>query len=122
MLASRHLFPIQVIKWRPSDDYLVVGCSDGSVYVWQMDTGELRDGDQSIFHGYKHRSASGEAVSERRIQTPWHVHIWSFLLQVFSTESHGGFRTSWKFQENAIFLGAGILEAEDFRLSVLRSL
>lgn len=42
MLASRHLFPIQVIKWRPSDDYLVVGCSDGSVYVWQMDTGELR--------------------------------------------------------------------------------
>lgn len=45
MLASRHLFPIQVIKWRPSDDYLVVGCSDGSVYVWQMDTGELRDVD-----------------------------------------------------------------------------
>lgn len=39
MLASRHLFPIQVIKWRPADDYLVVGCSDGSVYVWQMDTG-----------------------------------------------------------------------------------
>uniref|UniRef100_A0A8C9WKG6 WD repeat domain 7 n=1 Tax=Scleropages formosus TaxID=113540 RepID=A0A8C9WKG6_SCLFO len=39
MLASRHLFPIQVIKWRPCDDYLVVGCSDGSVYVWQMDTG-----------------------------------------------------------------------------------
>uniref|UniRef100_A0ABI7YJV9 WDR72-like alpha-solenoid domain-containing protein n=1 Tax=Felis catus TaxID=9685 RepID=A0ABI7YJV9_FELCA len=41
MLASRHLFPVQVIKWRPSDDYLVVGCSDGSVYVWQMDTGAL---------------------------------------------------------------------------------
>ncbi|XP_039400605.1 WD repeat-containing protein 7 isoform X1 [Mauremys reevesii] len=41
MLASRHLFPIQVIKWRPSDDYLVVGCVDGSVYVWQMDTGAL---------------------------------------------------------------------------------
>lgn len=41
MLASRHLFPIQNIKWRPSDDYLVVGCTDGSVYVWQMDTGKL---------------------------------------------------------------------------------
>ncbi|XP_029025680.1 WD repeat-containing protein 7 isoform X5 [Betta splendens] len=41
MLASRHLFPIHVIKWRPADDYLVVGCSDGSVYVWQMDTGAL---------------------------------------------------------------------------------
>ncbi|KAG9354099.1 hypothetical protein JZ751_012223 [Albula glossodonta] len=24
MLASRHLFPIQVIKWRPCDDYLVI--------------------------------------------------------------------------------------------------
>ncbi|MEQ2169456.1 WD repeat-containing protein 7, partial [Goodea atripinnis] len=45
MLASRHLFPIQVIKWRPADDYLVVGCSDGSVYVWQMDTGSV-----SVFH------------------------------------------------------------------------
>uniref|UniRef100_A0A8C6XPZ7 WD repeat domain 7 n=1 Tax=Naja naja TaxID=35670 RepID=A0A8C6XPZ7_NAJNA len=41
MLASRHLFPIQNIKWRPSDDYLIVGCTDGSVYVWQMDTGAL---------------------------------------------------------------------------------
>lgn len=45
MLASRHLFPIQVIKWRPSDDYLVVGCSDGSVYVWQMDTGKNPGGE-----------------------------------------------------------------------------
>lgn len=45
MLASRHLFPIQVIKWRPSDDYLVVGCTDGSVYVWQMDTGKNKRGE-----------------------------------------------------------------------------
>lgn len=41
MLASRHLFPINVIKWRPLDDFLIVGCSDGSVYVWQMETGHL---------------------------------------------------------------------------------
>ncbi|XP_061211598.1 WD repeat-containing protein 7 [Neopsephotus bourkii] len=41
LLAARHLFPIQVIKWRPAEDYLVVGCSDGSVYVWHMDTGAL---------------------------------------------------------------------------------
>lgn len=46
MLASRHLFPIQVIKWRPSDDYLVVGCTDGSVYVWQMDTGKNKGGEE----------------------------------------------------------------------------
>ena len=39
MLASRHLFPVHLVKWRPLDDYLVVGCSDGSVYVWQMENG-----------------------------------------------------------------------------------
>lgn len=44
MLASRHLFPIAVVKWRPFDDFMVVGCSDGSVYVWQMETGETRPG------------------------------------------------------------------------------
>lgn len=41
MLASRHLFPVAQIKWRPFDDFMVVGCSDGSVYVWQMETGHL---------------------------------------------------------------------------------
>lgn len=40
-LASRHLFPVLTIKWRPLDDFLIVGCSDGTVYVWQMDTGHL---------------------------------------------------------------------------------
>ena len=39
MLASRHLFPVTTIKWRPSDDFLIVGCSDGTAYIWQMDTG-----------------------------------------------------------------------------------
>ena len=39
MLASRHLFPIKEIKWRPLDDFLVVSCTDGSVFVWQMETG-----------------------------------------------------------------------------------
>ncbi|XP_074605206.1 WD repeat-containing protein Rbcn-3B isoform X2 [Brevipalpus obovatus] len=41
MLASRHMFPIVAIKWRPLDDYLVVSCVDGSVYVWQIETGLL---------------------------------------------------------------------------------
>lgn len=52
MLASRHLFPIQVIKWRPADDYLVVGCSDGSVYVWQMDTGKNQRTRKEVFSLY----------------------------------------------------------------------
>ena len=40
MLASLHSFPVETIKWRALDDFLVVGCTDGSVYVWQMETGE----------------------------------------------------------------------------------
>ncbi|UXI18302.1 Charged multivesicular body protein 5 [Sarcoptes scabiei] len=47
MLASRHLFPISTIKWRPSDDFLVVGCVDGSVFLWQMETGHL----DRVLHG-----------------------------------------------------------------------
>ena len=41
LLASRHTFPVETIRWRAKDDFMVVGCSDGSVYVWQMETGML---------------------------------------------------------------------------------
>ncbi|XP_064640034.1 WD repeat-containing protein 7-like isoform X4 [Lineus longissimus] len=41
MLAGRQLFPVQTIKWRPLDDFLIIGCTDGTVYVWQMETGHL---------------------------------------------------------------------------------
>jgi len=41
MLASRQIFPVTTIKWKPLDDFLLVGCSDGSVYIWQMETGHL---------------------------------------------------------------------------------
>lgn len=47
MLASRHLFPVQCIRWRPLDDFMVVSCSDGTVYVWQMETGHL----DRVVHG-----------------------------------------------------------------------
>ncbi len=41
MVASNHLFPITLVKWRPLDDYLLVKCSDGGVFVWQIETGSL---------------------------------------------------------------------------------
>lgn len=37
-MASRHVFPVKQIKWRPLDDFLLVQTEDGSVYVWQMET------------------------------------------------------------------------------------
>lgn len=45
--TNRHLFPVVSIKWRPLDDFLIIGCSDGTVYVWQMETGHL----DRVLHG-----------------------------------------------------------------------
>uniref|UniRef100_A0A6G1SN68 WD repeat-containing protein 7 n=1 Tax=Aceria tosichella TaxID=561515 RepID=A0A6G1SN68_9ACAR len=41
LLAGRQLFPVQVIKWKPTDDTMVVGCKDDSAYVWRLETGQL---------------------------------------------------------------------------------
>lgn len=41
LLASRHIYPVTVIKWRPTDDSMVVGCIDGSAYIWHLETGHL---------------------------------------------------------------------------------
>ncbi|XP_076033939.1 WD repeat-containing protein Rbcn-3B isoform X3 [Oratosquilla oratoria] len=41
LLASQHLYPIVTVKWRPQHDFLIVSCQDGSVYIWQMETGHL---------------------------------------------------------------------------------
>uniref|UniRef100_A0A4W3K9S3 WD repeat domain 72 n=1 Tax=Callorhinchus milii TaxID=7868 RepID=A0A4W3K9S3_CALMI len=37
--ARKHLSPVRTIKWRPGEDLMVVGCDDGSVYVWDIETG-----------------------------------------------------------------------------------
>lgn len=41
ILASRHLFPVITINWKPLDDYIIVECFDGTIYVWEMETGHL---------------------------------------------------------------------------------
>uniref|UniRef100_UPI00398F1F16 WD repeat-containing protein 72-like n=1 Tax=Pristiophorus japonicus TaxID=55135 RepID=UPI00398F1F16 len=41
MHARKHLSPVKVIKWRQAEDLLVVGCDDGTVYVWDIETGAL---------------------------------------------------------------------------------
>nr|XP_027238143.1 WD repeat-containing protein 7-like [Penaeus vannamei] len=38
LLASKHLYPVLTVKWRPEHDFLMVATQDGSVYVWQMET------------------------------------------------------------------------------------
>ncbi|XP_060708994.1 WD repeat-containing protein 72-like isoform X2 [Hemiscyllium ocellatum] len=41
MHARKHLSPVKIIKWRPAEDLLVVGCDDGAAYVWDVETGTL---------------------------------------------------------------------------------
>ena len=36
-----HRFPVKSVQWRYEDDYFLVECIDGSVYVWQLGTGHL---------------------------------------------------------------------------------
>ncbi|KJE93029.1 hypothetical protein CAOG_03891 [Capsaspora owczarzaki ATCC 30864] len=36
-----HIFPITTVQWSVDDDYVVVGCTDGTVYVWQLSTNHL---------------------------------------------------------------------------------
>ncbi|GMS89618.1 hypothetical protein PENTCL1PPCAC_11793, partial [Pristionchus entomophagus] len=41
LLAARHPTPIDVIRFRPLDDYMLVRLKDGDVYVWQLETASL---------------------------------------------------------------------------------
>ncbi|XP_069315763.1 WD repeat-containing protein 72 [Eulemur rufifrons] len=39
--ARKHLFPVRMIKWHPIENFLIVGCADDSVYIWEIETGTL---------------------------------------------------------------------------------
>ncbi|KAB0400906.1 hypothetical protein E2I00_013115, partial [Balaenoptera physalus] len=40
--ARKHLFPVRMIKWHPVENFLIVGCADDSVYIWEIETGKLK--------------------------------------------------------------------------------
>ncbi|KAF5925409.1 hypothetical protein HPG69_001854, partial [Diceros bicornis minor] len=40
--ARKHLFPVKMIKWHPVENFLIVGCADDSVYIWEIETGKLK--------------------------------------------------------------------------------
>ncbi|XP_021028797.1 WD repeat-containing protein 72 isoform X3 [Mus caroli] len=39
--ARKHLFPVRMIRWHPVENFLIVGCTDDSVYIWEIETGTL---------------------------------------------------------------------------------
>lgn len=72
-MASRHLFPVVTIKWRPLDDFMIVGCSDGTVYVWQMETGNM-------VHMHAHANAHTHAHANANANAHTHAHVWFFFV------------------------------------------
>jgi len=40
LLAASHASPIVGIHWRPAEDFLLVNCADGRLYVWQVEACE----------------------------------------------------------------------------------
>ncbi|OBS82363.1 hypothetical protein A6R68_23647, partial [Neotoma lepida] len=36
--ARKHLFPVRTIRWHPVENFLIVGCTDDSVYIWEIET------------------------------------------------------------------------------------
>jgi hypothetical protein len=52
LLVAGHAFPIRRLLWRPAEDFLVVSCANGSIYVWQLSTGHLES------------TASGQAAAD----------------------------------------------------------
>lgn len=47
--ARKHLFPVKLIKWHPTENFLIVACADDSVYVWEIETGKLKISSYSFF-------------------------------------------------------------------------
>ena len=47
LLANRQTSPIVGLRWRINDDFLLIKCFDGSLFVWQIDTGHL----ERVAHG-----------------------------------------------------------------------
>ncbi|EEB14264.1 tgf-beta resistance-associated protein trag, putative [Pediculus humanus corporis] len=41
ILTSSHMFPVVTINWKPLDGFLIVECFDGTVFVWETETGIL---------------------------------------------------------------------------------
>ena len=40
-LFGGHPYSITSLHWHLRDDYIIIACADGTVYVWQMGTGHL---------------------------------------------------------------------------------
>ena len=41
LVAAVHSAPVRDVAWRLKEDFLLVSCTDGKLYVWQIETGKI---------------------------------------------------------------------------------
>ena len=67
LLAGSHSSPVDCVRWRLEEDFLLVSCVDGKLYVWQIETGEGR-GERE---GEGEREGVREGVREEGRERGW---------------------------------------------------
>ena len=72
LLASQHLYPVLSVKWMPSHDFLLVATEDGSVHIWEMETGK---------HSVTNYSLMNLIIFEANIKENYF--LFSFLVKYF---------------------------------------
>ncbi len=64
-LLGGHSSVIETVVWREDQDFLVVGCRDGAVFVWELGTGTL------VQFGRSERGAASLASGKNLINCRW---------------------------------------------------
>lgn len=88
LVANLQPSPISIIKWRPQEDFLLIGCIDGSVFVWETTSGHM---DRHLQPGPTATSALSAAEHPYRIPMRLykrHGFTVSSVSECLSKESH----------------------------------
>lgn len=64
LLAGSHSSPVDCVRWRLEEDFLLVSCVDGKLYVWQIETGEGRREGEGRGGGDRGKVEKGEGEGE----------------------------------------------------------
>ena len=63
LVAACHSSPVECVRWRLVEDFLLVSCVDGKLYVWQIETGESAGWSVVKVEGLSGEGWSGEGWS-----------------------------------------------------------
>lgn len=103
--ARKHLFPVRLIKWHPVENFLIVGCADDSVYIWEIETGKLEFYPFHSFYIYASKHLARQRVPENSALTfGWAAFNGFGWRCVWKTKHNGPSQilTNWWFADRAV--------------------